>query len=208
MKLKIQRPRSCLGWFAWIFGILLLIFALGNVYAQVRMAQVTQDIASLARNLGYTPEEHLYHETGIRDTNLITGSSYCVFKFYYTTPMSVAEFTDRLNQVLPETQDIWRVEENNTTLYTILDLTVNGIETWRGQNFLNREPITLYYWPLSKRNAESIDLYETADLKSTIEYKGNRIKGNTVKLYANAGIFPIWMWCPYTSSDAPEIPFD
>ena len=70
MKLKPHRPRSCLGWFAWVFGTLLVLFVLGNVYAQLRMAQVTWELVALARELGYTSDTHLHHEMKMRDTNI------------------------------------------------------------------------------------------------------------------------------------------
>ena len=132
MKLKPHRPRSCLGWFAWVFGILLVLFVLGNVYAQLRMAQVTWELVALARELGYTSDTHLHHEMKMRDTNIVSGSSYCIAKLYYTTSMSAAEFAERLGQVLPETLGTGCVEEYTTTLYPLLELTVNGMDTWCG----------------------------------------------------------------------------
>ena len=204
MKIKPHRPRSCLGWFAWVFGILLLIFVLGNIYAQVRMAQVTWEMVSLARELGYTSGTHLHHEMKMRDTNIVSGSSYCVAKLYYITSMSVAEFTERLNWVLPETKGTRRVEENNTTLYTILELKVNGMETWGGQNFSARVPMSMYHWPLFDSDIEPIFFYDTVDLPAIMEYKGNRLKGNIVEMYTNGGLFPIWTPCLYVSSDVAD----
>jgi hypothetical protein len=203
MKIKPQPPRSCLGWLGWVFASLLLIFVLGNVYAQWRMAQATQDLASLARELGYTPDAHLHHRIAVRDVSIITGSAYCEAKLYYTTSMSAAKFTAQLNQMLPETKGIGWMEESNTTLYTLLNLTVDGMETWGGQNFSRQEPMKLYYWPLSESDTGPIRLYETMELKTTVEYKGTQIRGNTIKLYANGGVFPVWMNCPATLSDAP-----
>lgn len=57
------------GWFAWVFGTLLVLFVLGNVYAQLRMAQVTWELVTLARELGYTSDTHLHHEMKMRDTD-------------------------------------------------------------------------------------------------------------------------------------------
>ena len=61
-------------------GLILLVVLLligGRVYGQWRMNQVTQDLASLARELGYTPDAHLHHEITVRDVSLVTGSAYC-----------------------------------------------------------------------------------------------------------------------------------
>jgi hypothetical protein len=201
--------RSCLLISLSVVGglilLVVLLFVGGRVYGQWRMAQVTQELDALARDLGYTPGAHLHHRIAVRDVNIISGSAYCEVKLYYTTSMNAAEFTERLNQLLPETESTGRVEGNNTNLYTLLDLTMNGIETWKWQNLSAREPMSVYHWPLSDRNAE---LYETMYLSGAVEYKGNRIKGNVVRLFTNGGVFPIWMQCPATFNDTPDVPFD
>ncbi len=38
MNMKIRRPRSCLGWFLWVFGVLVIFVLLYNGYAQARIA--------------------------------------------------------------------------------------------------------------------------------------------------------------------------
>ena len=107
--------------------LIVLLFVGGRFYGQWRMAQMAEDLASLARELGYTPDDHLRHEIAQWDPNLVTGSAHCGVYLYFTTPMSVAKFTDRLNQVWPETTDRRFADLPNTALYTILDLTVNGV---------------------------------------------------------------------------------
>jgi hypothetical protein len=209
MKLKPQRPRSCLGWFAWIFGILLLIFVSGNIYAQWRMAQVTQDLASLARELGYTPDAHLHHEITVRDVSIIMGSAYCVAKLYYTTPMDLAEFTERLNQLKPETKEI-RLQN---MIFELSGL-IPGLKVYAA-DFLpptpasQREPPMMYRWIVHDRNHKTnVMFYDTTNLNVQVHYGGRRIEGNIAQVYANGGVFPIWMNCPATSSDTPAPPFD
>ena len=208
MKLKIQRPRSCLGWFAWIFGILLLIFALGNVYAQVRMAQVTQDLASLARELGYTPDAHLHHRITVRDVSIITGSAYCVAKLYYSTPMKLTEFTERLNQLEPETKEL-RLQNMILGLSGLVpSLTVHGTNSQTSPPTSRREPPMMYRWPLDKGYEINIEFYDTTNFNTAVKHEGKQVKGNIVQIYAEGGIFPIWVHCPATFSDAPAPPFN
>jgi hypothetical protein len=37
MKIKPQPPRSCLGWFAWVFGSLLVLFAISYAIDMIRL---------------------------------------------------------------------------------------------------------------------------------------------------------------------------
>lgn len=83
--------------------LVVLLFVSGDLYRRWRTAQVTQGLASLAREYGYTADDHLHHETVKRDVNLVSGGGICYAKPSFTTSMSVGEFTDRLNQVRPET---------------------------------------------------------------------------------------------------------
>jgi hypothetical protein len=209
MKIKPHRPRSCLGWFVWVFGVLLLIFVSGNVYAQVRMAQVTRDLASLARELGYTPDTYLHYEITVRDVSIITGSAYCVAKLYYATPMDLVEFTERLNQLEPETKEI-RLQN------MIFDLSglIPGLKVY-ATDFLpttpasQREPPMMYRWIVHDRSHKTnVVFYDTTNLNVQMQYGGRRVEGNIAQIYTEGGAFPIWMNCRTTSSDTSAPPFD
>lgn len=188
--------------------LVVLLFVGGRIYGQWRMAQMAEDLASLARELGYTPDDHLRHEIAQWDPNLVTGSAHCGVYLYFTTPMSVSKFTERLNQVWPETKDRRFADLPNTALYTILDLTVNGVEVWKPQYVSFRKRMDSYFWPPINKGGRRIQLDETMGLGVTIGYKGRRIEGNIVEVYEDAGVFPFWMYCPAASSDAPESPLD
>jgi hypothetical protein len=210
MKLKPHRPRSCLGWFAWVFGILLLIFVSGNIYAQWRMAQVTQDLASLAKELGYTPDAHLHHEITVRDVSIITGSAYCEATLIYATPMEVTEFKERLGQILPETRGAGWKQTSYYSLYIIPNLTINGVDIQETDMLpiSEQEPVTEYGWYFSNSNVTSIQLYGTKGIRSELKYKDRRVLDNVVRLHGSGGIFPIWIACPATFSDEPDSLFD
>lgn len=210
MKIKPHPPRSCLGWLAWVFGILLAFLVLSNVYAQVRMAQVTRDLASLARELGYTPDAHLHHRIGVRDVSIITGSAYCDAILIYTTPMEISEFKERLGQILAETRGAGWEQTSYYSLYIIPKLTINGVDIQETDMLpiSEQEPVTEFGWYFSDRNVTSIRLYGTKGLKSELKYKDRLIGDNIVRLHGSGGIFPIWIACPATFSDEPEYPFD
>jgi hypothetical protein len=103
MKIKPHRPRSCLGWFAWVFGILLLIFVSGNVYAQVRLAIARTQAEALARELGYTPDDFLLYRKDTNNVNIITGSAACDAELYFVTSLGFDEFEAKLMQAMPGT---------------------------------------------------------------------------------------------------------
>jgi len=96
MKIKPHRPRSCLGWFAWVFGILLAFILLSNIYAQVRLA--------IARELGYTPDDLLLSRTDINNVSMVTGSAKCNAEIYFVTPLGFDEFEAKLMQARPGTR--------------------------------------------------------------------------------------------------------
>lgn len=58
--------RSCLFMTVAAVGgpilLVVLLFVGGDFYGRWRTAQVTQGLASLARELGYTADDHLHHE--------------------------------------------------------------------------------------------------------------------------------------------------
>jgi hypothetical protein len=199
---------TCLAIPVGLISLIVLLFVGGRFYGQWRMAQMAEDLASLARELGYTPDDHLRHEIAQWDPNLVTGSAHCGVYLYFTTPLSVAKFTERLNQVWPETKDTKLADIPDTAMYTILDLTVNGVGTWKPQNASYMKRVNSYFWPPINKGGKFVRLYETMSLDATIGYKGRQVEGNIVDLHEGAGVFPFWMYCPVTFSDEPEAPFD
>jgi hypothetical protein len=90
-ELKARIMKSFLTWLGIPISLILLVVLLfvgGRFYGQWRMAQVTQDLASLARELGYTPGSHMYHKIVKRDVNLVTGSGYCGVVLIFSTSMN------------------------------------------------------------------------------------------------------------------------
>ena len=199
---------TCLAIPVGLISLIVLLFVGGRFYGQWRMAQMAEDLASLARELGYTPDDHLRHEIAQWDPNLVTGSAHCGVYLYFTTPMSVAKFTERLNQVRPETKDTRLSAPPGAALFSILDLTINGIETRKPQYVSYRRRVNMYFWSPTNDEEISVRLYETKSLDATIGYKGQHVEGNIVNLNEEAGGFPFWIYCPAASSDVPESPFD
>lgn len=206
--------RSCLIISLAVIGglilLVVLLFVGGRFYGQWRMAQVTQDLASLAHELGYTPDAHLQHKIGIRDTNLVTGSSYCEAKLYYTTTISLVEFTERLNRLKPETKEFRSEIKIFNLSNAIPSLTIHITAPQLVTSPTEQKFAIEYGWMLYSSNykEEYISFYDTTDLNVIIEDSGRQIMGNVIELHINAGIFPIWMWCPHISSEKPEPPFD
>lgn len=193
-------------------GLILLVVVLfvgGGAYGTSRMEQATQDLASLARELGYTPDAHVYHEITGSTTNLVTGSAYCVAYLYYTTPMNLSEFTKRLNQLEPETKEMILQDRVFNLSRVIPSLTMHATESQATTPSLQRDPVLIYTWlPNSRRFKTSVSFYDTTNLNATMEDDGRRVEGNVVELRVEGGLFPIWMLCPATFNDTPASPFD
>lgn len=190
--------------------LLVVLLVVGStVYGQWHMAQVTQDLASLARELGYTPGSHMYHKIVKRDVNLVTGSGYCGVVLIFSTSMNSTEFIGRLNQVAPETKKVGMQAERSSNLYSLPGLTIDGIETRNLRNLSRLKPVTEYHRFLSsKKDSPSLILYETMNSGVRVEHEGRRIEGNIIRLSVDGGSFPIWVNCPATFSGTPEAPFD
>ena len=205
--------RSCLIIFLAVVASLILLVVLlfvgGRTYGQWRMAQVTQDLASLARDLGYTPDTHLHHRIAVRDVSIITGSAYCEAKLYYTTPMSPAEFTERVNQSEPEAKEKRREDLVFNLSGVIPSLTVRGGDPQAATPTSQSEPMMIYLWTLRDRSYKTyLSFYDATNLSATMEHEGQQIKGNIIELSMEGGLFPIWVDCPGTFRDAPDAPFD
>lgn len=205
--------RTCLIIFLAVVASLILLIVLlfvgGGIYGQWRMAQVTQDLASLARELGYTPDAHLYHKIAKRDVNLVTGSGYCSVVLIFSTSMDSTEFIERLNQVAPETKKIGMQAERSNNLYSLPGLAIDGIDTRNLRNLSRLKPVTEYDRFLSsKKDSPSLILYETMNSGARIEHEGRQVEGNIIRLSVDGGSFPIWVNCPVTFSNVTEAPFD
>lgn len=204
---------TCLIIFLVVVGgtilLVVVLFAGGGAYGTSRMEQATQDLASFAKELGYMPDAHLYHEITGSTTNLVTGSAYCVAILYYTTPMNLGEFTERLNQLESETKEM-RLQDRVFDLSRVIPgLTVDATDTRASIPSLQRYPVPIYTWlPNSRRFKTSVSFYDTTNLNATMEDDGRRVEGNVVKLRVDGGLFPIWMLCPATFNDTPAQPFD
>jgi hypothetical protein len=205
--------RTCLIIFlavaASLILLIVLLFVGGGIYGQWRMAQVTQDLAVLARELGYTPDAHLHHRIAVRDVSIITGSAYCEAKLYFTTPMSLSEFTERLNQLESETINS-RLQNMISYLPGLVPgLTVHATEVQTTTPPSQREPPMMYHWILRDRNYITLVwFYDTTNLYASIEHGSKEITDNIIEINLEGGVFPFWMDCPGTFRDAPEAPFD
>jgi hypothetical protein len=192
-------------------GLILLVVVLfvgGGAYGTSRMEQATQDLASLARKLGYMPDAHVYHEITGSTTNLVTGSAYCVAFLYYTTPMNLSEFTKQLNQLEPETKEM-RLENKTFELSRVIpSLTMDTTDDRAITPSSQRHPVFIYTWLPNRRFKTSVSFYDTTNLNAKMEDDGRQVEGNVVKLRVEGGLFPIWMLCPATFNDTPASPFD
>ena len=97
MKIKPQRPRSCLGWFAWLFGILFVLFAISYNIDMWRLTSAWNEAYTLAVKLGYTPERHLT-DRAPRDINIVPVFGACEVKVFFTTPLNRMDFASHLEQ--------------------------------------------------------------------------------------------------------------
>ena len=104
MKIKPQRPRSCLGWFAWVFGILLMLFAISYTIDMARLANAWREADALAARLGYTPERHL-KDLVWGQINPVIGTSRCQVEVFFTTPLDPADFASHLAQAVSPLAD-------------------------------------------------------------------------------------------------------
>jgi hypothetical protein len=197
MKLKLQRPRSCLGWFAWVFAILLLIFVSGNVYAQVRLAIASTQAEALARELGYTPDDLLLYRTSINDVSIVTGSAECDAELYFVTPLGFDEFEAKLMQARPGT----RVNPGASTVDYWWYLPVDTYEA-NGKKVENEEslPTALKMtWfvqdELYSPTVGGAELYQTEQIPLSLKYGERPIKNNIAVITWLAGRYPIWVVC-------------
>ena len=206
----MQQGRSCLIVLLGIVLLVLLVFFGGRAYVHWHMAQVNRDLFAVAEQLGYTPDALLQHRVKMRDINLFfPWDSYCDTRLSYTTPLSPAEFGERVVQVLPEIKGRWS-QPMFTSSLPAPGLHINGVdvEAMLLLPVSEEEKLISYHWFASDNSNDIyLELYETANLRASLDFKGLPITGNIVEIYKNGGDFPIWMGCPVKTTEI-ESPTD
>ena len=194
MKIKPHRPRSCLGWMGWVFGILLVLFAISYSIDMVRLTSAWNEAYTLAAQLGYTPEHHLTDKAP-SDINIVPVFGVCKVQVFFTTPLDALDFAIRLEQV---TGPLWGGNlRDGRNMYLQLPFTVNGRNTLRlTRSQTDTLPLIreqdwyvgddIFFFFLKIYNSE----FSQANVK--IEYGSRPIKGNVVYVSVEAGMFPIW----------------
>ncbi len=199
---------TCLAIPVGLISLIVLLFVGGRFYGQWRMAQVTQDLASLARELSYTPDAHLHHEITARDVNIVSGAAFCEANLYYVTSLTLAEFTGRLNGLEPETKDLRRDDLLFDLSGVIPGLRVHDADSQTATSTSQNDPMMLYRWTLLDSSHKAyITFYDTTNLHAMMEHEGQEVRGNIIRLSMEGGIFQMWIGCPAKFSDAPDAPF-
>ena len=199
MKIKIRRPRSCLGWFLWMLGALVIFVLLHNVYAQMRISLARMQAEGLARELGYTPASFLRERRDRSNMDMITASYLCSSELFFITPLELPAFEERLLQAVPRALRIDPFPHTRTEIYSDLPLTVIGAD---GAKITSREalpPITVFWWSLRAKfptEGGTVYLGQTKSAASTFRYGERMIDGNIAVIQWPAGRFPFWvLWC-------------
>ena len=197
MKIKLQPPRSCLGWFAWLFGILLAFILLSNVYAQVRLAIARTQAEALARELGYTQDDLLLFRTDINNVNIVTGSAYCDAELYFVTPLGFDEFEAKLMQARPGT----RVNPGASTVryWAYLPVDTYDVNGNKVEDEESLPPVLEMTWfvkdELYSPTVGTAELYQTEEIPLTLKYGERPIVDNIALIKWYAGRYPIWVVC-------------
>ncbi len=127
MKIKLRRPRSCLSYFLWLLGILLILALLNNMYARVRIFAAQAAAYELAGELGYTPTDLLRSRVDIWNVDIVTGSSECTAELVFVTSLDLPDFEVLLRAAQPGT---WISDPGisyRNQIYGDLPLNVNGV---------------------------------------------------------------------------------
>ncbi len=196
MKLKPQRPRSCLGWMGWVFGILLVLFAISYAIDMWRLADAWQQANALATQLGNTPERHLVSKVE-RDISIIPIDAACEVRVFFTTPLDPADFAAQLAQSIAPLRDGSPTDGRN--MYLQLPFTVDGNNTLRlawGQ-IDTLPPIYGHRWLVADEDGPikmRIVYSEVSQANAEIEYAGRQITENVAYVGVDAGRFPLWIW--------------
>ena len=196
MKLKPQRPRSCLGWFAWVFAILLMLFAISYTIDMARLANAWREADALAARLGYTPERHLTDKGSTQLNHLLFGTAICRVRVFFTTPLDPSDFAVNVEQL---THPGFYKSAQGRSMYVKIALTVNKKEA----NDLYRTsrdelpPVNEHKWLVLEDSGsvkQEIFYSELSQANVEIEYKGRPITENVAYVGVDAGSFPFWVW--------------
>jgi len=197
MKIKPHRPRSCLGWFVWVFGILLVLFAISYSIDMWRLADAWQQANALATQLGNTPERHLANQasTEVNLSPLATGA--CEVRVFFTTPLDPEDFAAQLAQSIAPLRDGSPTDGRN--MYLQLPFIVDGNNTrrldWGRIDTL--PPIYEHWWIVMDEDGPikmGIAYAEFSQANAEIEYAGRSITENVAYVGVDAGTFPVWVW--------------
>ena len=195
MKIKPHRPRSCLGWFAWVFASLLVLFAISYTIDMWRLADAWQQANALATQLGNTPERHLASKVE-RDISIIPIDAACEVRVFFTTPLDPENFATRLAQSIAPLRDGSPTDGRN--MYLQLPFIVDGSNTKRlyRDQIEKLPPVYEHRWlvmdaggPIKMR----IVYAELSQANAKIEYDGKQITENVAYVSVDAGRFPFWM---------------
>jgi hypothetical protein len=188
----------------WLFGILLGIpllcigtFVFGHYYGQWRMETARTEMFELAAMLGYEPAAHLLDSVESSNASLVDGSRRCAATLLYTTPLSVEEFVEQLNQLPWKGVDYTGRFNDWSTLYMAVDLTVNGLRYEDDWAAYANKFIGVHHriWGLEGKSVH-IYFYDITALGVQLERQGQPFTQNVVYVRVSRGVFPIWLNCP------------
>jgi hypothetical protein len=198
MKTKIRRPRSCLSYFLWLLGILLIPVLLHNLYAWAHIFAAHAAAYELAGELGYTPDDFLRSRGYPANVDIITGSAVCSAEFVFVTPLDLPDFEARLLAARPET---WPIDPGigyRSDIYADLPLNVNGV-SGRPDAWTTFPRIPSMSWFLARVAAPmqtpTMEWYQTTQVPARITFGDREIDGNIAVISWSAGRYPFWVWC-------------
>lgn len=185
-----EKGNGCLGLF---FKGLLIIFLIGNGYAVVQVEWARIQVYRLARQLDYTPERYLHSALVYHTTNLVTGASDSDVVLYYTTPLTPATYGERLAQIDPKVFDSGI---RGTTSYLIRELGIAVLppeESNHEQSDTNSavQPPFPVGWLMPSYKI-SIDFQVFSPQEYRVEYQGQPIVDNMVRISASGGVIQPW----------------
>jgi hypothetical protein len=196
MKIKPQPPRSCLGWFAWVFGILLVLFAISYSIDMVRLAIARHQAYALATKLGYTPDRHLVDEASTQLKHLLLGTAICRVRVFFTTPLDPSDFAVHVEQLA---HPGFYKSAQGRSMYVKIPLIVNGKDA-SDLYRTNRDelpPVNEHKWLVIEDGGpvkQEIFYSELSQANVEIEYEGRPITENVAYVGVDAGSFPFWVW--------------
>ncbi len=198
MKIKIRRPRSCLAYFLWVFGILLSLVLLNNLYARVRISAAQAAAYELAGELGYTPADFLSSVMYHANVDIVIGSSVCKTKVVFVTPLDLPDFEARLLAARPGARPLDRFTTDRRDFYTELPLNVNGV-SGRPDAFMTFPDLPAKLWFLARERPAMqttiVEFFQTSQVPERITFGDRPIDGNIAVIRWAAGRYPIWVLC-------------